>query len=190
MSHYLLELALWMLLALFIGCIIGCLLRKMFGNAEVATPNPAAQAEALVSPQPAALEAKTQAMPEVGRAPKAPAAPVTGTGKMERPKGISAARGGKADSLQKISGVGPKNEKVLHKLGFFHFEQIAAWTAEEIEWVDDHLKFNGRIKREEWTRQAKLLAAGNEKEFNKLYGTGGMKNTSGQTVSGTRTRKT
>ena len=34
MPHYLLELALWMLLAFFIGCIFGYLLRKAFGEAE------------------------------------------------------------------------------------------------------------------------------------------------------------
>ena len=108
---------------------------------------------------------------------------------MERPKGIAAARGGKADNLQRISGVGPKNESILHNLGFFHFDQIAAWTAEQVEWVDDHLRFGGRIKREEWIKQATLLAAGNEAEFTKLYGTGGLKNAKGEALSGSRTRK-
>ena len=174
MSHYLLELALWMLLAFFIGCIIGYLLRKMFGEAEAETNDLAMQPKV----------AHTAA----SMAPKE-AAPVMSAGKMERPKGISKAREGKADKLQRISGVGPKNEKALHNLGFFHFDQIAAWTAEEIEWVDDHLKFNGRIRREEWTRQCKLLAEGKEEEFKKHFGTGGVKNKAGQTQSGTRTRK-
>ena len=176
MSHYLLELVLWMLLAFFIGCIFGYLLRLMFGEAGAETAEPAATAP---------LKAAHNAAP---MAPKA-AELAAGTGKMERPKGISAARGGKADKLQRISGVGPKNEKVLHNLGFFHFDQIAAWTAEEIAWVDDHLKFNGRIKREEWTKQCRLLAGGKEEEFARLFGTGGMKNKAGQTQSGTRTRK-
>ena len=110
-------------------------------------------------------------------------------GKMNRPKGIAKARGGKADDLQRISGVGPKNEGILHKLGFFHFDQIAAWTATEVNWVDDHLRFGGRIKREEWIRQARLLADGKEAEFTKLYGTGGLKNKKGETQSGSRTRK-
>jgi predicted flap endonuclease-1-like 5' DNA nuclease len=111
-------------------------------------------------------------------------------GTLKRPKGIAAARGGKADNLQRISGIGPKNEKVLQSLGFFHFDQIAAWTAAEVSWVDDHLKFNGRIKREEWIRQARLLAEGREEEFTRLYGTGGLKNRKGETMSGSRTRKT
>ncbi len=105
-----------------------------------------------------------------------------------QPKGLAAARNGQPDSLQRISGIGPKNERILHELGIFHFDQIASWTAREITWVDGHLRFNGRIAREEWTRQAKLLADGNEKEFLRLYGTGGIKDASGQTQSGTRTR--
>jgi predicted flap endonuclease-1-like 5' DNA nuclease len=112
------------------------------------------------------------------------------SGKMIKPKGIAKARGGKADNLQRISGIGPKNESILHSLGIFHFDQIAAWTATEVNWVDDHLKFNGRIKREEWIRQGRLLAEGKEAEFTKLYGTGGLKNKSGETQSGSRTRKT
>jgi NADH-quinone oxidoreductase subunit E len=111
------------------------------------------------------------------------------TGKMERPKGIAAARGGKADNLQRISGVGPKNEKILHGLGFFHFDQIAAWTAEQVSWVDDHLRFGGRIAREEWIKQARLLADGEEEKFTKLYGTGGLRNKQGETLSGSRTRR-
>jgi predicted flap endonuclease-1-like 5' DNA nuclease len=171
MSHYLLELVLWMLLAFFIGCIFGYLLRLMFGEAGAETAEPAATAQSAAPMAPKAAEIAADA------------------GKMNRPKGISAARGGKADKLQRISGVGPKNEKVLHNLGFFHFDQIAAWTAEEIAWVDDHLKFNGRIKREQWTKQCRLMADGKEEEFAKLFGTGGLKNKAGQIQSGARTRK-
>ena len=110
-------------------------------------------------------------------------------GKMLKPRGLTKARGGKADDLQRISGIGPKNESILHGLGFFHFDQIAAWTSTEVNWVDDHLRFGGRIKREEWIRQARLLADGKEAEFTRLYGTGGLKNKKGETLSGTRTRK-
>ncbi len=80
--------------------------------------------------------------------------------RMERPKGMASARDGKPDDLQQISGIGPKNEKILHTLGFFHFDQLAAWGQGEVAWVDDHLKFNGRITREKWVEQATLLAAG------------------------------
>jgi len=76
-----------------------------------------------------------------------------------KPAGLSEARGGQADDLKLIKGVGPKLEKLLHSLGFFHFDQIANWTAEEIAWVDENLAgFKGRVTRDDWIVQAKVLA--------------------------------
>ena len=111
------------------------------------------------------------------------------TGESQQPERLKQPRGGKADNLQQISGVGPKLEKTLHKLGFFHFDQIAAWTSKEVEWVDENLTFKGRIEREEWIPQCKLLAKGDMKKFEELYGTGGLKSKSGKSKSGSRTRK-
>jgi len=102
--------------------------------------------------------------------------------------GLSAPIGGKADDLQMISGIGPKLEKLLHELGIYHFSQIAAWTEKDIKEVDSQLKFKGRIEREEWVRQAKLLAVGKFEQFEKEYGTGGKKGEDGKIRSGTRTR--
>ena len=49
MSHYLLELVLWMLLAFFVGCIFGYLARLMFGDAKAEVLEPAAIAPAKVA---------------------------------------------------------------------------------------------------------------------------------------------
>jgi predicted flap endonuclease-1-like 5' DNA nuclease len=76
----------------------------------------------------------------------------------DRPSGLDAPKGGKADDLKQISGVGPKLESVLNDLGIYHFDQIAAWTKKEIAWVDDYLRFKGRIDRDGWIGQAKTLA--------------------------------
>jgi branched-chain amino acid transport system ATP-binding protein len=76
----------------------------------------------------------------------------------DRPAGLDAPKGGKADDLKQISGVGPKLESVLNDLGIYHFDQIAAWTKKEIAWVDDYLRFKGRIDRDGWIGQAKALA--------------------------------
>lgn len=77
-----------------------------------------------------------------------------------RPTGITEARGGQPDDLKRISGVGPKLEKLLHRLGFYHFDQVAAWTDAEIAWVDDNLEgFKGRVSRDEWVAQARKFAA-------------------------------
>lgn len=83
------------------------------------------------------------------------------------PEQLKEARGGKPDDLKLLKGVGPKLEGVLHELGFFHFDQIAAWTAAEVAWVDTRLKFKGRIERDGWIDQAKILAKGGETEFSK-----------------------
>jgi predicted flap endonuclease-1-like 5' DNA nuclease len=87
--------------------------------------------------------------------------------------GIPAAVGA-ADDLEMIKGVGPKLNGVLNGLGITRFDQIAAWSGDDVAKVDTHLEsFSGRIDREEWIPQAKLLAAGNMTEFNRLYGTAG-----------------
>jgi NADH-quinone oxidoreductase subunit E len=68
---------------------------------------------------------------------------------------------GKADDLKLIWGVGPALEKLLNKLGVWHFDQIANWNAKELAWVDDKLEgFKGRAKRDEWIKQSKKLATG------------------------------
>lgn len=78
-----------------------------------------------------------------------------------RPQGLPAARNGRPDNLQVINGIGPKLEVLCHRLGFFHFDQIAAWTPAEIAWVDDNLEgFKGRVTRDDWVAQARVLAAG------------------------------
>jgi len=83
-----------------------------------------------------------------------------------RPAGLTGARGGAADDLKRIKGVGPKLEQLCHSLGFYHFDQIAAWTADEIAWVDDNLEgFKGRVTRDDWVAQARILAAGGTTEF-------------------------
>jgi len=90
------------------------------------------------------------------------AAPIGG------PARLDMARDGKADNLKLIKGVGPKLENLLHSMGFYHFDQIADWTADEVAWVDENLEgFKGRVTRDGWVAQAKTLAAGGETEFSK-----------------------
>ena len=85
-----------------------------------------------------------------------------------RPAGI--ARPAEPDELKLISGVGPKIEGILHDLGIFTFAQVSKWKKAERAWVDDHLKFKGRIDREDWVKQAKALAKGGVDEYVKVFG--------------------
>ncbi len=82
-----------------------------------------------------------------------------------RPVGLAAPRGGKADDLKLIRGIGKQNEGRLHGLGIWHFDQVAAWTKDNALWVGSYLAFPGRIEREGWVAQATQLAAGKETEF-------------------------
>jgi predicted flap endonuclease-1-like 5' DNA nuclease len=89
-----------------------------------------------------------------------------------RPVGLTGPRGGKADDLKRIRGIGKQNEGRLHGLGIWHFDQIAAWSKKEVEWVGNFLAFPGRIEREEWVEQAGILAKGGSTEFSKRVARG------------------
>lgn len=101
-----------------------------------------------------------------GNAPNAtplatPEAKASGQAGGVKPAGLSAPRGDKPDDLKLILGIGPKLEALCHRLGFFHFDQIAHWTEGEIAWVDENLEgFRGRVSRDKWVAQARILAAG------------------------------
>jgi predicted flap endonuclease-1-like 5' DNA nuclease len=117
--------------------------------------------DAMPTPAPAPAAAPMAVAPAPVAAP-APAAPLmSAPAAQAKPAGLSAARGGRPDDLKEIVGVGPVLEKLLHKLGFFHFDQVGAWTASEIAWVDENLEgFKGRVTRDNWVPQARDLAKG------------------------------
>ena len=50
-----------------------------------------------------------------------------------------------SDDLKKIKGIGPKIETQLNELGVHRFAQIAAWSDDNVKWVDGYLSFRGRI---------------------------------------------
>ena len=80
-----------------------------------------------------------------------------------------------AAHLTQLKGLGPKLASTLAELGVTRIEQIAALTPAEAEALDARLgNFRGRITRDRWIEQARLLAAGDragyEAEFGKLGG--------------------
>lgn len=117
-------------------------------------PAPAPQpAMAPAASAPAAASAPVAA-PVMAAEPAPPAAPAG----QSRPASLAAPRDGKADDLKIIKGVGPKLEQLCHQLGFYHYDQVAHWTAEEVAWVDDNLEgFKGRVTRDRWVPQAKAI---------------------------------
>lgn len=77
------------------------------------------------------------------------------------------------DELTRIKGLGPKAQAVLNGIGIHRFAQLAALDPAQAAEVDTRLgAFKGRIFRDRWIDQARLLeqddVAGFEKEFGKL----------------------
>ncbi|MEX0310819.1 MAG: hypothetical protein AB3N17_11325 [Tateyamaria sp.] len=119
-------------------------------------------------------KAKAKPAAKKKAAPKAPE-PAAADGAGKKPETLSAAREGGPDNLKEIKGVGPKLEALLHSMGFYHFDQVASWGDEEVAWVDQNLQgFKGRVSRDDWVAQAKILAAGGETEFSKKVDKGGV----------------
>ncbi len=98
--------------------------------------------------------------PKANRSPGKPDAPngVIEAAEEVRPVMLTEAREGKPDDLKKIKGIGPKLEAVLNSMGFYHYDQLATWTADEVAWVDANVEeFKGRASRDGWVEQARQL---------------------------------
>jgi len=101
-------------------------------------------------------EAPKAAAPQQGDAPKAQDATAASTLKfLDAPNG-------QADDLKVILGIGPTLEEKLNGMGIYHYSQIAEFTDDDIENINTHLNFPGRIERDEWIPQAQNLVKGGE----------------------------
>jgi predicted flap endonuclease-1-like 5' DNA nuclease len=76
-------------------------------------------------------------------------------------------RTGEPDDLKRIRGIGVLIEKKLNSLGIHNYEQVANWTGADIERISRILDFKGRIEREHWIEQARILATGGQTEFSR-----------------------
>lgn len=132
------------------------------GMTSQAAPLTSTTAKTEAAPASTPKPASAAKSSDTASAPKAAAtAPAAAQGPGTRPAALKAPRKGGADDLKLIKGIGPKLEKLCHSLGFFHFDQIAVWTPDEIAWVDQNLEgFKGRVVRDDWVAQAQELAKG------------------------------
>lgn len=134
---------------------------------EAAAEKPAAEEAVAEVAAPAEEEAKpeepaTEAVAEVAAPAEEETKPEeksTDAAPVAVYKGLSKPNG-EADDLKLISGVGPVLEGKLNELGIYHFEQIAKFTADDINSIDEVLNFKGRISRDEWLDQAAKLMKG------------------------------
>lgn len=142
--------------------IVGLILGMPWGAEAHGPVDPAARVPV---PPPGPAAAPAPHVPSVARAvTSAPAAgaaaPETGAAaKAAGPQRLAAPLGGKADDLKEIEGIGPAMEKLVNSLGFYHFDQIASWSEADVAVVDAEMKtFKGRIARDRWVAQAKIIA--------------------------------
>lgn len=126
--------------------------------------SPAARNQALIDAPPASASV---AMP-----PAAPAG-LAGAGEAVQAaveQQLHTVQGG-GDELTRLKGVGPKLAAQLRDLGVSSFSQIAAWSEADIDRIDGQLgRFQGRIRRDNWLEQARLLAAGDDAAYAARFG--------------------
>jgi NADH-quinone oxidoreductase subunit E len=124
---------------LYDGSVIGAW-RKRFEEET----GKVAVAEASVPPAPVPVPAPVAVVSDAAKPALFTAPPVEG-----------------ADDLELIRGVGPKLADMLRALGVYRFDQIAAWSDDNIAWIDQNLgAFKGRARRDDWISQARKLATG------------------------------
>jgi predicted flap endonuclease-1-like 5' DNA nuclease len=170
MFYLLLQTWLWVLSAGFLGLLIGWLIWGR-GSGEGADSSAEMQ-KALEECRKRCAELEST----VGRADTPDIStmvdgmdPSGGIPDAWRPAMLDGPRSGVADDLKRIRGIGPVIERTLNELGVYHFDQIAAFSGENIRWVDHTIAFPGRIQREGWVRQAKELAGGGSTDFSDRY---------------------
>ena len=160
------------LASIFMGAVVcivvGLLLGWIFCSELKPLVQPNETSAAPSAPEPAPVSEPAPATAPVAQAPEVKAAEDA-----IRPEALSAARDGGADDLKMIKGVGPKLESMFNELGFYHFDQVAGWSAAEVAWVNDNLAgFKGLVSRDNWVEQARKLASGQETEFSKRVSDG------------------
>lgn len=133
---------------------------KVAAGMEKATP----VAAPVAAPVPAMAAPVMSPVADMSPAIEETAVAAAGAG--TKPAGLSAPRGGNGDNLKTIVGIGPVLEKLCHDLGIYHFDQIAAWGPGEVAWMNANLKgFKGRVGRDKWVAQARLIGEVGMEDF-------------------------
>jgi predicted flap endonuclease-1-like 5' DNA nuclease len=135
-------------------------------------PRPAAPSQAS-QPSPSAVSPEA---PKTAQPAAAPSPPTSSSGgSVERLRSVrSAALVGRdasdmrgSDDLKRIRGIGVLIEKRLKMMGYTRYAEIAEWSQADIDRVNEQLDFGGRIERENWIQQARILSNGGQTEFSR-----------------------
>ncbi len=174
MSAFAIQTVILLVVAFLVGCLVGAWARRMCRRSDVpaeAEREPVKAVASAPAAQPAAPQEAAAEPSKKAAAPRKTAAKRRKTpakqGKTAAAPRKRAAAGTRKDDLKLLSGVGPVLEKKLNSGGVKTFAQIAKWTKKDIAAFDEKLNFKGRIEREKWVQQAKVLASGRDTEFSK-----------------------
>ncbi|GJM02489.1 MAG: hypothetical protein DHS20C08_09900 [Rhodomicrobium sp.] len=97
---------------------------------------------------------------------------------VEKAKGLlssgeAAVPGGMAltndDDLKRIRGIDEETEAKLKEIGVSSYAQIAAFEQSDIDRINSVLGISGRVERQYWVVQAKVLRDGGTTDYSKLY---------------------
>ncbi len=117
-----------------------------------AKPGPKPKPAAAKKAKPAAQKAKPAKPKPKASKPKTPKLDPKVPVQLKMPKGAP-------DDLTQIKGIGPKLSEKLNDAGIYHFSQIASWNSDQANWIDERLAGKGRVMREAWVEQARLIGA-------------------------------
>ncbi|MEM6584535.1 MAG: helix-hairpin-helix domain-containing protein [Pseudomonadota bacterium] len=140
--------------------------QALIDAAPAVVPSPTPEAEAEPTLEPARIQ-NSAPEPHASSEPTSPVPAAIKAAPVSDPTGA-------ADDLRQIKGIGPKLVTMLAEEGITRFEQIAAWSESDIESIDEKLgRFQGRIVRDQWVKQAKLLISGDKNAYAERFGNNG-----------------
>jgi predicted flap endonuclease-1-like 5' DNA nuclease len=145
-----------LLIAAFIGMIIGYLIGKNSGSTYKPSKNSSSTEDKVD------VKSKTSVNPIFSK----------NSNVDNKPLILSSPRPSGKDKLIKIKGIDLKVEKDLNKLGIFHFNQIAAWSNKNCDWIEGFLLLPGCAKKNQWIEQAKILESGKETVYSQKIESG------------------
>ena len=156
-------------------------------TARKAAPKTAAKSTGSAAKKSKAAKAPTK----TGTSGTAKAAAKSAAKSSSRAKSTAAqaSASGQKDDLKRIRGIGPKLEARMNAIDILTYEQIAGWTAKQQREFGEKLSFPGRIERDGWVKQAKLLAKGKGTEFSKRVDKGQVDSSEGKVAAASLGKK-
>ncbi len=81
------------------------------------------------------------------------------TGESRPPAWVMVRPYGPRDDLQRLEGVDPNIERLLNRLGIYHYHQIARFETSDVEWLVEHVEgVPAQMIRESWIVDALRLS--------------------------------